>query len=198
MLCDHQPLQLNPDDYNRVCHIPKKKGANFRDLPGVVVGENNRVEWDTAMDRVLLKSGKPLVLCAGLCHEVCQRKINQVSILKCELEFRPFGRLWMDEIVNTVVTRAEPHKQVLFLLFLSWVARMFVWGFPDCYKLFGTIKERYIQVGNAVAVPVAIALGYSFGLACQNLCGDEPLMTLPFKFPNCLARSSQIEGGDSD
>lgn len=58
---------------------------------------------------------------------------------------------------------------------------------------------RYIQVGNAVAVPVAIGLGYSFGLACQNLCGDEPLMTLPFKFPNCLARSSsQIEGGDSD
>lgn len=89
MLCDHQPLQLNPDDYDRVCHIPKKKvyavhlfmvlglkyfsssiakillfqGANFRDLPGVVVGENNRVEWDTTMDRVLLKSGKPLVLC---------------------------------------------------------------------------------------------------------------------------------------
>ena len=25
---------------------------------------------------------------------------------------RPFGRLWWDEIVPTVVTRAEPHNQV--------------------------------------------------------------------------------------
>lgn len=29
------------------------------------------------------------------------------------MNFRPFGRLWWDEIVNTVVTRAEPHNQVL-------------------------------------------------------------------------------------
>ncbi|KAL1121193.1 hypothetical protein V6Z11_D01G215800 [Gossypium hirsutum] len=189
MLCDHQPLQLNPDDYDRVCHIPKKKGANFRDLPGVVVGENNRVEWDTTMDRVLLKSGKPLV------PDYAMKFVKGRST-------KPFGRLWMDEIVNTVVTRAEPHNQTVIhpsqnrVLTIRENARL--QGFPDCYKLFGTIKERYIQVGNAVAVPVAIALGYSFGLACQNLCGDEPLMTLPFKFPNCLARSSQIDGGDSD
>lgn len=27
---------------------------------------------------------------------------------------RPFGRLWWDETVPTVVTRAEPHNQVAF------------------------------------------------------------------------------------
>jgi hypothetical protein len=26
---------------------------------------------------------------------------------------RPFGRLWWDEIVSTVVTRPEPHNQVI-------------------------------------------------------------------------------------
>ncbi|PPR99885.1 hypothetical protein GOBAR_AA20774 [Gossypium barbadense] len=134
MLCDHQPLQLNPDDYDRVCHIPKKKGANFRDLPGVVVGENNRVEWDTTMDRVLLKSGKPLV------PDYAMKFVKGRST-------KPFGRLWMDEIVNTVVTRAEPHNQTVIhpsqnrVLTIRENARL--QGFPDCYKLFGTIKERY-------------------------------------------------------
>ena len=38
------------------------QGANFRDLPGVMVNSNNRVEWDPSIERVLLPSGKPLVL----------------------------------------------------------------------------------------------------------------------------------------
>ncbi|CAL5363933.1 unnamed protein product [Camellia sinensis] len=56
MLYDHIPLQLN-DDYERVCLIPKKKGANFRDLPGVLVGPNNKVEWDPSIERVKVSSG---------------------------------------------------------------------------------------------------------------------------------------------
>lgn len=48
-----------------------------------------------------------------------------------------------------------------------------------------------MQVGNAVAVPVALAMGYAFGLACQGRCDDnKPLITLPFKYPRCLASSS--------
>ncbi|KAI5656430.1 hypothetical protein M9H77_25223 [Catharanthus roseus] len=52
-------------------------------------------------------------------------------------------------------------------------------GFPDFYRFCGTVKERYCQIGNAVAIPVGKALGYALGMAFQNLVGDEPLITLP-------------------
>ncbi|XP_044461565.1 putative DNA (cytosine-5)-methyltransferase CMT1 [Mangifera indica] len=191
LLYDHRPLKLNEDDYERVCRIPKKKGANFRDLPGVLVGPDNKVVWDPSMERVMLKSGKPLV------PDYAMTFIRGTST-------KPFGRLWWDEIVSTVVTRAQPHNRTLLhplqdrVLTIRENARL--QGFPDCYRLFGSVKERYIQVGNAVAVPVGIGLGYTFGQACQGLSDDQALTTLPFKFPNCLAQSSstQVEEDDSD
>ncbi|WOK97533.1 DNA (cytosine-5)-methyltransferase 1-like [Canna indica] len=173
-LFDHKPLQLNEDDYQRVCRIPKKKGANFRDLPGVIVGHDNIVEWDPNIERVLLPSGKPLV------------PDYAMSFIKGRSP-KPFGRLWWDETVPTVVTRAEPHNQIIIhpeqdrVLSIRENARL--QGFPDFYKLQGPVKERYIQVGNAVAVPVARALGYALGLAFQGHSGHEPLMHLPKKFP---------------
>ncbi|KAG5123680.1 hypothetical protein JHK82_030417 [Glycine max] len=184
ILYDHRPLQLNKDDYERVCQIPQKKGANFRDLPGVLVN-GNKVQWDPSVQRVMLDSGKPLV------PDYAMTFVRGTSS-------KPFGRLWWDEIVSTVVTRAEPHNQAILhptqnrVLTIRENARL--QGFPDCYKLCGPVKERYIQVGNAVAVPVALALGYTFGLACQGLLSDDnPLTTLPFKYPSCLALSSLAE-----
>ncbi|CAN4089762.1 unnamed protein product [Withania somnifera] len=176
VLHDHRPLQLNEDDYQRVCQIPKQKGANFRDLPGVRVRADNIVEWDPDVERVKLASGKPLV------PDYAMSFVRGTSS-------KPFGRLWWDEIVATVVTRAEPHNQVILhplqdrVLTIRENARL--QGFPDYYKLTGPIKERYIQVGNAVAVPVARALGYSLALALKGLSGEKPLLSLPPNFP-CL------------
>ncbi|KAJ4717641.1 Cytosine-specific methyltransferase [Melia azedarach] len=189
LLYDHQPFKVNKDDYERVCLIPKKKGANFRDLPGVLIGPDNKVQWDPSMERVMLKSGKPLVP-------------DYAMQFKHGTSTKPFGRLWWDEIVSTVVTRAQPHNRTLLhplqdrVLTIRENARL--QGFPDCYRLFGPVKERYIQVGNAVAVPVGIALGYTFGLACQGLSDDHPLTTLPFKFPNCLGHSSSTLGEEEE
>lgn len=173
-LYDHRPLQLNQDDYERVCQIPKKKGANFRDLPGVRVRADKKVEWDPDVPRVLVSSGKPLV------PDYAMSFVRGTSS-------KPFGRLWWDETVPTVITRAEPHNHVILhplqdrVLTVRENARL--QGFPDYYKLLGPVKERYIQVGNAVAVPVARALGYSLAMAMRGLSGERPLFNLPEDFP---------------
>jgi len=64
-----------------------------------------------------------------LCNVIHQGQITQVSckmvpfflkksrlLVTCPYIWccRPFGRLWWDETVPTVVTRAEPHNQVSF------------------------------------------------------------------------------------
>ncbi|CAI9774461.1 unnamed protein product [Fraxinus pennsylvanica] len=182
-LYDHRPYLLNQDDYQRVCHIPKKKGANFRDLPGVIVRADNKVEFDPDVERVKLPSGKPLV------PDYAMTFVRGTSS-------KPFGRLWWDETVPTVVTRAEPHNQTIVhpvqdrVLTIRENARL--QGFPDYYKLLGPIKERYIQVGNAVAVPVARALGYSLALALKGLSGDGPLLNLPEEFPKIADTSPEV------
>ncbi|KAI4297431.1 hypothetical protein L6164_037323 [Bauhinia variegata] len=187
MLYDHRPLQLNTDDYQRVCRIPKRKGANFRDLPGVRVRKDNKVELDPDVKRVYLDSGKPLV------PDYAITFVGGTSS-------KPFARLWWDETIPTVVTRAEPHNQAIIhpeqdrVLSIRENARL--QGFPDYYKLCGPVKERYIQVGNAVAVPVARALGYTLGLAFQGSARDEPIFKLPDKFPMIRERVSSVSSGD--
>eukprot|EP00250_Pteridium_aquilinum_P019784 c24569_g1_i1 orf=241-3057(-) len=182
MLHDHRPLCLNVDDYQRVCRIPHQKGANFRLLPGVIVKEDNTVAIDETVERELLPSGKPLV------------PDYAISFVKGRSP-KPFGRLWWDETVPTVVTRAEPHNQAILhpeqdrVLTIRENARL--QGFPDYYKLFGPVKERYIQVGNAVAVPVGRVLGYSLGLAIRQVAANSSLMELPPKFPQALMNSAQ-------
>lgn len=178
MLPDHRPLCLNTDDYERVCQIPKKKGANFRDLKGIIIKEDGITVDVVREPRELLKSGKPLV------PDYAVTFIRGRSL-------KPFGRLWWDETVATVVTRAEPHNQIILhpeqdrVLTIRENARL--QGFPDYYKLFGPIKQRYMQVGNAVAVPVATALGYALGQSfLQKVAVQEETLELPREFPYCL------------
>ncbi|KAF7105152.1 hypothetical protein CFC21_105990 [Triticum aestivum] len=179
-LFDHQPLQLNNDDLERVRQIPVQKGANFRDLKGVRIGAKNTVEFNPDIPRALVSSGKPLV------------PDYAMSFIKGKSS-KPFRRLWWDETVPTVVTRAEPHNQAILhptqhrVLTVRENARL--QGFPDYYRLFGPVKEKYIQVGNAVAVPVARALGYSLGQALRGeFVGDQPLFKLPEDF-TCIGQA---------
>ncbi|XP_015575099.1 DNA (cytosine-5)-methyltransferase CMT2 isoform X2 [Ricinus communis] len=166
LLSDHRPYALTEEDCARVCLIPKRKGANFRDLPGILVGNDNVVRRDPTKEQVLLPSGKPLVPDFAFTFEQGKSK-------------RPYARLWWDETVPTVVTYPSIHSQDRALT-IRECARL--QGFPDYYRFSGTVKERYRQIGNAVAVPVGRALGYALGMAFLKLSGDGPLMTLPPKF----------------
>ncbi|KAK4435532.1 DNA (cytosine-5)-methyltransferase CMT2 [Sesamum alatum] len=173
VLYDHRPLPLSEHDYLRVCQVPHQKGANFRDFPGVVVGEDNVVHRDPTKEPVMLPTGKPLVPDCVLSFEQGKSK-------------KPYARLWWDETVSTVVTFPHVRSQAVLhpeqdrLLTIREYARL--QGFPDFYRFCGTIKERYCQIGNAVSVPVARALGYALGMAYRKVIGDEPLMMLPPKF----------------
>ncbi|CAM0914191.1 unnamed protein product [Alopecurus aequalis] len=154
--------------------IPCEKGANFRDLEGVRVGPGNVVEFDPDIPRVYLGPDKPLV------PDYAMKFVGGRSL-------KPFGRLWWDETVSTVVMRAEPHNQAVLhpkqarVLSVRENARL--QGFPDYYRMDGPIKQRYMQVGNAVAVPVARALGYSLEKAyLRKHADDDPLLVLPNNF----------------
>ncbi|XP_051137815.1 DNA (cytosine-5)-methyltransferase CMT3-like [Andrographis paniculata] len=170
VLYDHRPLELSKHDYLRVCHVPHRKGANFRDFPGVIVGGNNIVRPDPAMTPVMLPTGRPLVPDSVYTFEGGKSK-------------RPYARVWWDETVSTVVTyphiRAQAwlHPEQDRCLTIRECARL--QGFPDYYRFCGSVKDRYCQVGNAVSIPVARALGYALGMAFQRVIGDEPLMILP-------------------
>ncbi|KAK2972840.1 hypothetical protein RJ640_028368 [Escallonia rubra] len=175
VLYDHRPLPLSEDDYLRVCRIPKRKGANFRDLPGVVVGADNVVRRTDGP--TLMPSGSPWV----------RPSSDQTFMSVCVILFnRPFGRLWWDETVPTLLCKPDAHSQAILhpeqdrVLTIRECARL--QGFHDFFAFSGDVKERYSQVGNAVAIPVGRALGYALGKAVRKLCGDEPLMTLPHNF----------------
>ncbi|KAI3861346.1 hypothetical protein MKX03_021636 [Papaver bracteatum] len=181
MLYDHCPNPLSEDDFLRVCQIPRKKGANFRDLPGVIVGSDNVAILDPKRERILLASGKPLVPDYAL--TLGQGKSR-----------RPFARLWWDETVPTVITTPNCHSLAVLhpeqnrIISIRESARL--QGFPDYYRFHGNVKEKYRQVGNAVAVSVSRALGYALGTAWLRLSGDEPLMMLPPKFS--LSNTNQL------
>ncbi|CAN4076086.1 unnamed protein product [Withania somnifera] len=134
VLSDHRPCQLNEDDYLRVCLVPHRKGANFRDLPGVIVGGDNVARRDTK-DPKVLPNGKPMVPDCAFNFEQGKSK-------------RPFARLWWDETVATLVTfpnhraQAVLHPEQDRVLTIREYARL--QGFPDFYRFTGTLKERYL------------------------------------------------------
>lgn len=177
VLYDHWPVKLSETDYMRVSQIPHRKGANFRDLPGVVVGEDNVARRDPAMGAVMLPTGRQLI------PDCVFTYMNGKSR-------KPYGRLWWDETVSTVVTfphiRVQPilHPEQDRILTLRECARL--QGFPDYYRFCGDAKERYCQIGNAVSIPVSRALGYVLGMAYRKVVGEGPLMTLPPKFSSML------------
>ncbi|KAG0484303.1 hypothetical protein HPP92_008382, partial [Vanilla planifolia] len=135
ILYDHRPRRLGEDDYFRISQIPHRKGANFRDLPGVIISSDNIARLDSSVERKLLPSGRPLV------PDYALNYWNGKSV-------RSFARLWWDEVVPTVLTFPDCHCQAIVhpeqdrVLTIRETAR--IQGFPDYYRFCGTVKEREV------------------------------------------------------
>eukprot|EP00897_Mesotaenium_endlicherianum_P010338 jgi/Mesen1/9332/ME000061S08775 len=141
VLVDHVAKEMNELNLMRCQHIPKRPGADWRELPPI---------------QVMLSDGKKADLIPWCLPNTAQRH-NQWKGL--------FGRLDWHGNFPTSVTDPQPmgkvgmcfHPDQDRIVTVRECARS--QGFPDHFRFAGTIQAKHRQIGNAVPPPLARALG---------------------------------------
>ncbi|XP_057806538.1 DNA (cytosine-5)-methyltransferase 1B-like [Salvia miltiorrhiza] len=141
ILTDHISKEMNELNLIRCQKIPKRPGADWRDLPE---------------EKVKLSTGQMADLIPWCLPNTAKRH-NQWKGL--------FGRLDWEGNFPTSITDPQPmgkvgmcfHPDQDRIVTVRECARS--QGFPDSYKFFGTIHHKHRQIGNAVPPPLAYALG---------------------------------------
>ncbi|KAH7279982.1 hypothetical protein KP509_37G046300 [Ceratopteris richardii] len=140
-LYDHISKEMNELNYIRCQRIPKRPGADWRDLPE---------------EKVKLSTGQLVDLIPWCLPNTAERH-NQWKGL--------YGRLDWEGNFPTSVTDPQPmgkvgmcfHPEQDRIVTVRECARS--QGFPDSYKFYGNIQCKHRQIGNAVPPPLARALG---------------------------------------
>lgn len=140
-LYDHISKEMNELNHIRCQRIPKRPGADWRDLPE---------------EKVKLSTGQLVDLIPWCLPNTAERH-NQWKGL--------FGRLDWEGNFPTSVTDPQPmgkvgmcfHPELDRIVTVRECARS--QGFPDSYKFYGNIQCKHRQIGNAVPPPLACALG---------------------------------------
>ncbi|XP_022721306.1 DNA (cytosine-5)-methyltransferase 1B-like isoform X2 [Durio zibethinus] len=141
VLADHISKEMNELNLIRCQRIPRRPGADWRDLPE---------------EKVRLSNGQTADLIPWCLPNTAKRH-NQWKGL--------FGRLDWEGNFPTSVTDPQPmgkvgmcfHPDQDRIITVRECARS--QGFPDSYKFAGNIQHKHRQIGNAVPPPLAFALG---------------------------------------
>ncbi|KAG6493708.1 hypothetical protein ZIOFF_048702 [Zingiber officinale] len=140
-LNDHISKEMNELNLIRCQRVPKRPGADWRDLPD---------------EKVKLSTGQMVDLIPWCLPNTAKRH-NQWKGL--------FGRLDWDGNFPTSITDPQPmgkvgmcfHPDQDRILTVRECARS--QGFPDSYQFSGNVQNKHRQIGNAVPPPLAYALG---------------------------------------
>ncbi|GJP36008.1 hypothetical protein CLOM_g20549 [Closterium sp. NIES-68] len=140
-LLDHTCKRMNELNLKRCQHIPRRPGADWRDLPDI---------------KVRLSDGREADLVPWCLPNTMQRHNNWKGL---------FGRLDWAGNFPTSVTDPQPmgkvgmcfHPEQDRIVSVRECARS--QGFPDGYRFAGNIQAKHRQIGNAVPPPLALALG---------------------------------------
>ncbi|KAF8044898.1 hypothetical protein N665_6047s0001 [Sinapis alba] len=148
-LTDHISQKMNEHNLIRCKRIPKRAGADWRDLPE---------------EKVTLSTGLVVDLIPGCLVEKPGQKKQWKGL---------FGRLDWEGNFPTCVTKPGPmgmvgkcfHPDQDRIVTVRECARS--QGFPDSYEFEGDIYHKHRQIGNAVPPPLAFALGRKLKEAVQ-------------------------------
>jgi DNA (cytosine-5)-methyltransferase 1 len=124
----------------------------------------NRVAW-TASSGLRLK-----------CHTKIQTKDGKKTKYSGHTDV--YGRLWWDRPSTGLTTRCNSYSNGRFghpeqdrALSIREAAR--IQGFPDTFQFLGSLNEQARQVGNAVPVPLAYAVGIEFLRQADSMTGGN-------------------------
>lgn len=152
VLTDHISKEMNELNLIRCKRIPKRPGADWRNLP------NEKVELSTGQMADLIP----------WCLPNTAKRHNQWKGL--------FGRLDWEGNFPTSVTDPQPMCKVGMCFHLDQDRIITVrecarsQGFPDSYKFAGNIQHKHRQIGNAVPPPLAFSLGRKLKEAVEGKC----------------------------
>nr|AAC39356.1 Met2-type cytosine DNA-methyltransferase [Daucus carota] len=150
VLTDHISKEMNELNLIRCQRIPKRRGADWHDLPE---------------EKVKLSTGQ-LVDLIPWCLPNTAKRHNQWKGL--------FGRLDWEGNFPTSITDPQPmgkvgmcfHPDQDRIVTVRECARS--QGFPDSYQFYGNILHKHRQIGNAVPPPLAYALGRKLKEALES------------------------------
>lgn len=174
--------ELSPLEQARLDHIPKLPGANWRDLPDIVV----RLRDGTYTEKLKFYNYGNLIegVCPCAAGKRCVPGLQQMNTLVpwrlVHLSSRNGMRVPGDRRLesayrrqnwnmplSTITTAMRPtseqynggtiHPEENRVFTIRECAR--IQGFPDNFTFSGPLQEKRIQIGNAVPPPIAAAIG---------------------------------------